>query len=63
MQGVNVGQSLMEYVLLFAIVAAAFAAMYPFAMRAVNGRLSLLEELADTSANEVLNNEMMINSE
>ena len=45
----RIAQSMLEYVTLFAIVAAAFTAMYQFAVRSVNGKLELFENIVDTS--------------
>ncbi len=44
------GQSIAEYIVLFLVVSAAFAAIYQFAIRAVSGRLDVFSKVVDTSA-------------
>ncbi len=52
MLGRRVAQSMLEYVTLFAIVAAAFSVMYQFAVRSVNSKIELFENMVDTSPSE-----------
>jgi len=49
------GQSIVEYVVLFLVVSAAFAAMYELASRAVSGRMALFANMVDTSPNNTGN--------
>ena len=43
------GQSIVEYIMLFLIVSAAFGVMYEFASRAVSGRMAIFANMVDTS--------------
>ena len=43
---------MLEYVTLFAIVAAAFSVMYQFAVRSVNSKIKLFQNMVDTSPSE-----------
>ncbi len=43
------GQSIVEYIVLLLVVAAAFGAMYGFASRAVSGRMAIFANMVDTS--------------
>lgn len=45
----EIGQSMLEYVTLFAIVAAAFSIMYQFAVRSVNSKIELFENMVNTA--------------
>ncbi len=54
------GQSIVEYMVLFLVVSAAFAAMYELASRAVSGRMAIFADMVDTKSgstgNVIVNN-------